>query len=215
MANTNLGLLKPYRQYSEMDVLNHASLHNETGRKGSLVSWFDNSGICMDRAAYSVFSNLASTFTTTSNNAYSPQYRVLNRVKLATSGERPIGMMLYDALSTNLFGTNYRYDAVRAKERECVSSGDPMPIVQRGYFLINVGTGTTVNATGSYLAVSDSVAGAYRVVDGGPPNVVPGSITGAANTGLLGANTPIGKFQGTKDSDGYALVYIDCNAGVI
>ncbi len=190
MANLNLGKLKPLRQYSELDVIPWCSLHNETGGKGSLVT-MQNSGIVMDQSTYSVFSNLAATLTNgVSNNAYSPLYYVRNKVKLATSGEFPVGMMLYDVLSVNLFGTNYRYDQDRAKEREAVSSGDPVPVVQRGYFLINVGTGLTVSGNGSsFLQVSDTVAGGYKVASS--------------------ATASCGEFLGPQDADGYALVYLN------
>ncbi len=192
MANTTLGLLKPFRQYSELDVLVGVSLDNETGAKGSLVS-MKLSGIHPDQMAYSVFANLASSSMVhgVSNNAYSPQYYVRNKVKLATSGEFPVGMMLYDVLSTNLFGANYRYDKVRAAEREAVSSGDPVPVCQRGYFLVNVGTGASVSGNGSsFLQVSDTIAGGYKVASS--------------------ASSPsVGEFLGPQDSDGYALVYIN------
>ena len=190
MANINLGLLKPLRMYSELNVLPFQSLHNETGAKGSLVSWFNASGINMDQAAVVPFANLTSQIS--NNNAYSPQYFVRNKVKLATSGEKVCGMLLYDQLKQDPWGHLYRYDSTRAWEHECTVSGDPTPICQRGYFLVNVGTGATVTATGSYLAISDTVAGGYKVQ---------GSTTNA-----------VGKFQGTKDSDGYALVFIDTNA---
>lgn len=190
MANTNLGKLKPLRQYSELDVIPWLSLHNETGAKGSFVS-MNASGIHPDQMTYVPFSNLASTLTNgVSNNAYSPLYYVRNKAKLATSGEFPIGMMLYDVLSTNLFGTNYRYDMERAKEREAVSSGDPVPICQRGYFLFNVGTGASVSGNGSsFLQVSDTVAGGHKIV--------------------ASATNSFGEFLGPQDSDGYALVYIN------
>ena len=189
MANRNLGKLKPLRQYSELDVLPWFSLDNETGSKGSLVS-MKASGLHPDQMTYVPFANLASTFTSSVNNAYSPQYVVRNKVKLATSGEFPVGMMLYDVLSTNLFGTNYRYDKERAKEREAVSSGDPVPIVQRGYFLINVGTGASVSGNGgSFLAVSDTVAGGYKV--------------------QASATNAVGEFLGPQDADGYAFVYLN------
>ena len=184
-----IGKLKPLKSYQEFDVLNFFALNQETGAKGSLVS-IHGSGVKPDAMTPVIALNLASSIGVT-NNAYSPQYEILGKVKMAASGEFPLGIMLYDVLKEDAWGNRYRWDAVRKAERECVVSGEAVPIAREGYFLIGpFGTGTSISG-GSYLAVSDNGNGDYKVQT---------STTNAC-----------GKFLGVKDADGYALVYLNCN----
>ncbi len=184
-----IGKLKPLRQYSEFEVINWFSLNAETGAKGSLVS-IQGSGAKSDALTPVISLNLAAQIGVT-NNAYSPQYEIQPKVRMATSGEVPFGMMLNDVLKEDAWGHRYRWDATRKAEREAVVSGEAVPIVQRGYFLIGpFGTGTAISG-GSFLGVSDTVAGDYKVQSS--------------------ATNACGEFFGPKDADGYALVYLNCH----
>ena len=199
-----IGKLKPLRHYSEFDVIPWVSYLHETGAKGTLVS-FTASGIKTDDMGPAIVTNLAGQIGVT-NNAYSPQYHVKAKVGPTPSGQMPLGMMLYDVLKQDALGIHqYRYDKQRAAEREAVVSGEAVPVVQKGYFLIGAFPTGTLISGGSFLAASDDGNGHFKVVSSNGTTAPTGGGTVAVTT--------CGRFLGPKDADGYALVYLNCHNG--
>lgn len=178
--------LKPYRDYSEHDVLNGMFKFVSaagTGDAGIPVV-ISNSGFNGINGTPSVASNLA-----TRSNVYSPRWTIYPSVTGATSGQIPLGITLYKTLETSPFGESYLYDQQRKDEREAVVSGQAVPILTKGVVSIYVGTGASpAPAPGRYVIVN-------------------GAGTVGASTSTTGA---WGKWLGGVDEQGYAVMNFDC-----
>lgn len=180
-------LLKPLRDYSEHDVVNFFSLNELTGAKGSIVKIVGNGFISDSNKG--IASDLASI---ASNDAYSPRYEVTAKVGFAGASEvqKPFGMMLYDVKEVNQFGYPLLYDKQRKLEAQAVVSGDAVPIVRKGIFLVKPDSGTPAAGSG----IAPAAGGAAKVVD---------LKVAAQSSGAFG------EFLGTADTDGYALVSLN------
>lgn len=196
----NISGLKPYRDYSEHDVIN---MFATTGvlQKGTLVSVvagvgntnvFQNTGA----GAATPYQTVSTAFGSAPSYAYSTRGSVAWTVGAATSQTAAtgtmsngacIGMLLYEVASTNRFGEDYRYRPTWDREEQQVCLvGDPVPIVKRGTFLTNNISGTAAAGSG-FVAL----AGKFHVQN--------------YNKGVS-----LGTFLTSADADGYALVLLDC-----
>ena len=179
--------LKPFRQYSEVDVLNFYKLNTATGAKGTPVV-ISNSGFNGTNGAPTVFSNLASALN--NGNTYSPRWEVYPAVRAAVTGEVPMGITLYDTLEVNQFGYSYLYDKQRKAEKEAVVSGEAVPILTKGVLNVYIGTGGYTAAPGRFAIVGNT-----------------GAFASAATSTTTGV---FGKWLGCPDTEGYAPLIFDC-----
>ena len=183
--------LKPYRDYSEHDVLNGMFKFVSaagTGDAGIPVV-ISNSGFNGVNATPTVASNLASALN--HGNTYSPRWTIYPAVTGATSGQIPLGITLYKTLEVSQFGESFLYDQQRKEEKEAVVSGEAVPILTKGTVSIYVGTGASpAPAPGRYVVVN-------------------GAGTIGASTSTTGA---FGKWLGGVDEQGYAVMKFDCIA---
>ena len=179
--------LKPFRQYEENDVINLFALDANSGDKGSLVI-VKGSGWVNNQSDFEV------TSLTSQGNVVSWRMSVPYKLQLAPSGATAttiLGMMLYDIREVNYLGLPLIYDKQRKEEAQCVVSGEAVPVVTKGLFLVsgNWGTGAGqagVPGVGSGAVASDAGAGAWKVV-------------------AAGTSGSIGRFLGAADADGFAL----------
>lgn len=179
--------LKPFRQYEEVDVINLFALDAASGDKGSLVT-VKGSGFVNNQ------SDFDTTSLTTHGNVVSWRMSVPYKIQLAASGATAttiLGMMLYDVREVNFLGVPLIWDRVRKEEAQCVVSGEAVPVVTKGLFLVsgNWGTGAGqagVPGVGSGAVASNSGDGSWKVV-------------------AAGTSGSIGRFLGAADADGFAL----------
>ena len=186
--------LKPLRSYDEHDVIEFFSHTLSEANKGSLVAVTaaeGNTNVWQNANAtpppsLDSFGQLAGV----PSRAYADRKEVTWKVKNATTGDIPLGLLLYDVRETNSFGEKYiyrpRYERV---EQDAVISGEAVPIVTRGVFKINgfvgtpgPGSGGATSASGGYIAVAEYGA-----------------------TGV----TTVGKFLTSADADGYAVFKLE------
>ena len=185
---------KPFRDYSEHDVLNLFKLTNETGSQATPVV-IAGSGWKTDVLIPRVSSNLANGYG--NGNIYSPRWEIIPAVRPAVSGEKPLGITLYDVKEKNQWNYPLIYDKQRCAEAQAVVSGWAVPVVRKGLFHLGPFQSNETPAPGSYLAVR--ATGEIGV--------------SATKTGVSGVDLPIfGEFLGYKDSDGYALCSVNCYA---
>lgn len=174
--------LKPFRDYSEHDVVNLFALTTASGDAGQAVKvavgWKNND--------IHSFSNMNSQIP----NVYMPRHSVNARVALTVSGDaKPFGMLLYGIREKGYLDYPLIFDTVRKEEMQVVVSGEAVPIVRKGLFLVSGFAGTP--NIGSGVSPSDSNAGEWKVTNG----------TAAANN--------FGEFLGPVDAQGFALVQVN------
>ena len=186
--------LRAFRDYDEHDVLNLFS-YDTTGlsagsiniTKGALVkiaTGWKNYDSGVELGGGLEFIGSAGTLSPT--NVVSQRYGVTAKVVVSTTGETPIGMMLYDVRDADENGELLKYNPRKAAEMQVLIPGQAVPVVTRGIFLVQGVLGTP-SAGGTAYA-------------GGT-----GQIT--ASTGGGGTvNVAIGKFLGAADTNGETLV---------
>ena len=150
--------LRPFRDYSEKDVINLFSVsgapidttYNIIATKGSLVKVV-GSGFQNDQDPEVLLGNYG-LFNT--NNFVGQRYGVPSQVALANSGDFAIGMLLFDVRELDENGEFLKYRPQKAAEMEAVLSGQSAPIVTKGRFLVSgIQTGTTAIAAGGAVYV--------------------------------------------------------------
>ncbi len=186
--------LRPFRDYDEHDVLNLFA-YDTTGlvagsisiTKGSLVkiaTGWKNYDSGVELGGGIEFIGGAGTLQPT--NVVSQRYGVTAKVVTSTTGETPIGMMLYDVKDVDENGELLKYNPRKAAEMQAVIPGQAVPVVTRGIFLVQ-------GVLGSPTAGGVAYAGGT------------GQIT--SSTGIGGvANVVIGKFLGAPDTNSETLV---------
>lgn len=178
--------LKPFRILDPVDEVNLFGLTTvQTGSMATPVT-IHGSGFNPSAASTSIFGNLFPNIP----NVYSPRHQVNSWVRPATSGEAPFGITLYDQVEVNQFNYSLLYDKQRKLERQAVLSGEAMPIARKGTFHVGPWASTDNPAPGKFVVVSTGTVGDWAI----------------SNT----STNSFGKFLGPKDSDGYAIVSIDC-----
>lgn len=177
---------KPFRDYSEHDVVNLFSLNASSGDKGTLVKIVGNGFI--NNQSHGIASNMNGGIP----NVYTPRYEVKAKVGACPSGVKPFGIQLYDVREKNQFDYPLIFDPVRKAEMQCVVSGEAVPVVRKGIFLMGPFASGVNPGPGSGAAPSDAGDGDWKVTD---------SLTAAGC---------FAEFLGTKDADGYALASVNC-----
>jgi len=186
--------LRPFRDYDEHDVLNLFA-YDTTGlvagsisiTKGSLVkiaTGWKNYDSGVELGGGIEFIGGAGTLQPT--NVVSQRYGVTAKVVTSTTGETPIGMMLYDVKDVDENGELLKYNPRKAAEMQAVIPGQAVPVVTRGIFLVQ-------GVLGSPTAGGVAYAGGT------------GQITASTGGGGI-ANVVIGKFLGAPDTNSETLV---------
>ena len=178
--------LKPFRDYSEHDVLNLFKFVSAAGTGDAGIPVVVSAGFS-GSSVPSVASNLAAGLN--NGNTYSPRWTITPAVTGATSGQIPLGITLYKTLENNQFNYSYLYDKQRKDEAEAVVSGEAVPILTKGMVTVYVGTG----------ASPAPAAGRFVVTNG----------AGTIGASTSGTNS-WGKWLGGVDAEGYATMVFDC-----
>lgn len=188
--------LKPFRDYSEHDVVNLFAHESGNVNKGTWVSLVEADGNT------NVFENADSPATphlafenalssNTPSRATSLRSEVNWKVQTASYGEVILGVMLYDVREVNRWGEKYIFmPRHHISEDEVVVSGEAVPVLTKGLIKTNAYVGTPGPGSG---AVVGSGANAGKLL-----------VTGYSNS----VNT-VGKFLSSADADDYALFKIE------
>ena len=185
--------LKPLRSYDEHDVVEFFAHTDASANKGSVVaiSAAEGNTNVWQNASDPATPSLSSfgQLSQVPSRAYADRKEVAWKVTNATTGDVPLGMLLFDVRETNDFGEKYIYRPREERiERDVVVSGEAVPVLTRGVVKINgfigtpgPGSGGALSASGGYVAVADNVTGVETV----------------------------GKFLTSADGDGYALFKLE------
>lgn len=138
--------LKPFRDYDEKDVINLFALHTtglaaandlSTWAKkvpaGTLVKihtgWSKDQELLMLEDAGAASAGL--------KNVTTQRYGVAAKIFPVANTERPVGMMLHHVAQYDENGEQLKFNPRKAAELESCISGQAVPTVRRGMFLIN------------------------------------------------------------------------------
>ena len=190
--------LRPFRDYDEKDVINLYAFSGAIPfNKGSVVK-LAGDGFRNDVEQTEMLGNMGDFSV---NNWVGQRYGVLPKMVVATPGDVPLGITLFDVRELDENGLPLKYNPRKAAEMEAAISGQAVPVVTRGIFLY------------SGVRVSGGIA-----VQAGKPCYV-GYNGEIATSGASGA-TAIGKFLGTTgaaaasgnqfgDNSAVALVWLN------
>ena len=160
-----MATLRPFRDYSEHDVINlFAFDYSGTDQDaGKLVKIKTSAGFSandnLNQDATMLWDNL--------QNVVSDRYAVNARVDLAGSGETPLGMMLYGCKEVDENGEKLIYNPRKAAEMQVTVSGQAVPVVTRGLFLVNNVDGTPTAAATAYCGAGAAGDGLISATSGG------------------------------------------------
>lgn len=136
MSSFTITRMLPYRQYDEQDVINMFSLDTITGEAGSLVK-ISSANLDLDPTNLITRSDSLG-YQNYMGNASSLYPEVPYKVtKVATTGERPLGILLRDVRSVDENGENLQYYPRKAEELQCVLTGQAVPVLTRGIVTLN------------------------------------------------------------------------------
>lgn len=180
-------LIKPFRGYSEHEVINVFAYDLDTVNKGTFVK-VANSGWVSSQDPQNITS--ATPMGATFYGTVSDRYSNTARVTVAGTGDsnKVIGMLLQDVREFDENGEKLVFHPRKAAELQCVVSGQVDPILRRGIVL--------AYATGA-------VAGNTAYINN----------NGELETNVVLHNTAarVGSYLGSADADGYALLALDLN----
>lgn len=182
--------LRPFRDYSEHDVINLFAHTDSAVDNGTVVklnataSWgvegWRNDD---DQNQLSMLGDVGNAYS----NTVSERYGVAHRVENCGTDGLPLGMTIYQVAETDENGEKLLYNPRKAAEMQVVVSGQAVPLVTRGLFLYDYGTAST-----SINGYNARVGAGGTVVTGGDGAV-------------------IGHWLGSSDSNGHALLKLDIN----
>lgn len=173
--------IRPFQDYDEKDVINlYAFSGTLPATKGTLVKIQGNGWVSTGEANDMI--GAAGEFSV--GNTVAQRYGVAPKVAAAGTGDRPLGVLLYDVRETDENGNKLIYRPQKMYEMECVLSGQAVPVLTRGVILYSGTTGTPTAGGLAYAGPSGGIEpfGTYTV----------------------------GKFLGVKDTKGFTLIMLDC-----
>ena len=176
--------LKPFRDYDEHDVINLFAYDGTAVNKGTLVKVKSTAG--WESTDELGLSHGVSDFAP--GYVISQRYNVAALVENATSGDTPLGMLLYEVAETDENGEKLIYNPQKAAEMNVVVSGQAVPVATKGIFLVN-----GVDQQGGTITAGSK---AYAHNSGLFTNVSDGTIE-------------VGKFLGAKDDNGDVLIKLN------
>ena len=193
--------LKPFRDYSEHDVINLFSFNDTAIILDANAAGVVHAGSCVkvktgwsnDAETTDMIDNVGAAY----NNTVSQRWGVAANVQLTDGGndETVLGITLYDVREYDENGEALKFNPRKQDELQCSLSGQAVPIATRGLFL---------TATGAWIA-SQSVGINMDVFATGD-----GQLTTA---GVKANDNRIGRTLGAPDSDGSVLVKFDFKQG--
>ena len=181
--------LRPFRDYSEHDVINLYAFDGVSAQRGDIVKltatkgWVNGKDWKLDSSE--------SMLNFALGNVVSERHSLKSRVEHADSGDYAVGMLLYDVSETDENGEKLLYNPRKAVEMQTVVSGQAVPVVTDGLFLVNGITNPTLADAGSTAwAIDDGQIAALPV-------------------GLEGTARKIGKFMGAVATGGDVLLKLE------
>ena len=183
-------LLRPLRTHSEHEVIPWYSLDAESCNKGTFVKSSSN-GVVFNDTNYTWAGGITSAGDVGANypGVIANRYRVTAQCSVAGTGDanKVLGVLLYDVRATDENGDRLVIRPGKADELQCVVSGQAVPILSRGHLL--------------YYVTGSATAGDRAYIDGsGEINV---------NATLTHNAVAVGKFLGTQNGEGYALIKLE------
>src|SRR6266404_5550661 len=155
--------LKPFRDYSEHEVVNLFALDTVSGDKGCFVQM-----LSFDPDNYDGFGD---QLPGTPSSAYSADYDINAFVRLAPSGTPYgiLGLLLFNVRETMPYLNTPAIlaDPIRLDELEIIPEGMAVPILSRG--IVEIGEFEGVPFPGSGAIISDLGSGIIKVAHGNHP----------------------------------------------
>lgn len=194
MDTTSTPNLKPFRDYSEHEVINLFSHESGSVNKGTFVAVSTAAGNTnvMDNAGSPPTPHLdyeGDLHSGIPARAMVKRSDVHWKVATAAHDDNVLGVMLYDVSETNAFGEKYMFrPAYERVEKQVVLSGEAVPVLMRGIIKTNGFTGAPT-------------PGDLGVIASGTDGILTVSTDAALNV--------CGKFLTTPDADGYALFKVE------
>jgi len=195
MANERL---KPFRDYSEHDVLNLFAFGDKDVSLGTTTVIYAGSAVKVQTGwsntnELQMLGDVGAAYA----NTVSERYGVSADVQYTEGGsdEAALGLTLYDVREYDENGEALKFNPRKQDELQCSLSGQAVPIATRGVFLMATGAWAS---SASVLQDNDVFA------------------TGNGQVTVLGAkavNNRIGRTLGGPDADGSVLVKFDFTQG--
>lgn len=180
-------LLKPLRQNSEWEVLGFFG-HNIEQNKGTFVKvqdgWKNTDSSATLGGGLSFGGNNGASYEGTVNERFT--VTALTTVAGTGDANKVIGILLQDVRETDENGNKLAFNPRKKAELQAVLTGEGCPILSRGIVLAYV-TGATA---GNRAFINN--LGVLSVV-----------------TADTGSNVAVGKYLGSSDDDGYALLKLE------
>jgi len=190
MANDRL---RPFRDYSEHDVLNLFAFGDSAVALGTTDVVYAGSVVKIktgwknDDETQDMIGNVGAGY----DNTVSQRWGVTADVEYCNGGsETPLGITLFDVREYDENGEALKFNPRKQDELQCSSTGQAVPIATKGTFLF---------ATGAFVADGAAVTAGATIYASGN-----GQITPTAES-----NATIGKALGGPDSDGAVLVKLE------
>jgi hypothetical protein len=128
-----MALLKPFRQYSENDVVNMFAYDGSDATRGAMVK--------LSTASKKDWKADWELDAVSINNSYanttSDRYAVTARVALTSSGDAAFGMLMHDVKEYDENGEKLIWHPRKAHEMQVSLSGQAVPVLTRGIVLVN------------------------------------------------------------------------------
>lgn len=183
--------LLPFRQYDEHDVINIFAYSGTLPvNAGTLVKPVA-SGWRTDDANTQLLGSVGASF----GNIVSERFGTIPRVTAAGTGDHVIGMLLYGVKEQDENGQLLKFVPRKAAEMQVVLSGQTVPIVTRGVFLVSGQFAGGAQAGDPLFPVG---AGLWTT-----------NTTGQNNGANENCNSKVGKLLGAQNAKGHALVYLN------
>ena len=195
MANERL---KPFRDYSEHDVINLFAFGDKDVALGTTTVIYAGSAVKVQTGwsntnELQMLGDVGAAYA----NTVSERYGVSADVQYTEGGadEAALGLTLYDVREYDENGEALKFNPRKQDELQSVLSGQAVPIATRGVFLM---------ATGSWASSAGIVQDQDVFATGN------GQVT---NLGAKAVNNRIGRTLGGPDADGSVLVKFDFTQG--
>ncbi len=194
--------LRPYRDYSEKDVINVASFSGTIpANRGTLVK-MTRGYVASDEPIESI-GNIASSY----NNTQSLRYGAYAKVAACGAGDAALGLMLMDVRELDENGEQLKFNPRKAAELDCVISGQAVPVVTVGTFHYSgvlLASQTPTQLTRLYAGPSGELT--TGVVLG----VAAGFAVSGTGTAISGVTSPtVGYCLGGKDTNGCVIIRLN------
>jgi len=194
MDITSTPNLKPFRDYSDHDVINQYAHVDGSVNKGTWVTITAANGNTnvSQNAGTAHLGYTSALSSNTPSRATVLRSEVSWKIDSASAGDVVLGVLLYDVRETNSWGESYVYQPkYERSEQQVIVSGEAAPVLTDGIILLNGFAGTAGAGSGATIGTG-AAAGTLVVAD---------------YTNAVGN---VGKFLSSVDADGYAFFKVEC-----